>query len=105
MQKIEYDKYGGPELMRLEEVEPPVPGKGRLLVRVRAAAANPMDWKIRNGAVKLRGLSASTRSSASNSILKASKTGSTSSSTQSARCRSALRARCSSPAAASSTST
>ena len=53
MQKIEYDKYGGPELMRLEEVEPPVPGKGRLLVRVRAAAANPMDWKIRNGAVKI----------------------------------------------------
>jgi NADPH:quinone reductase-like Zn-dependent oxidoreductase len=53
MQKIEYDKYGGPELMRLEEVEPPVPGKGRVLVRVRAAAANPMDWKIRNGAVKM----------------------------------------------------
>jgi NADPH:quinone reductase-like Zn-dependent oxidoreductase len=53
MQKIEYDKYGGPELMRLQEVEPPVPGKGQLLVRVRAAAANPMDWKIRNGAVKI----------------------------------------------------
>ena len=53
MQKIEYDKYGGPELMRLQEVEPPVPGKGHVLVRVRAAAANPMDWKIRNGAVKI----------------------------------------------------
>ena len=53
MQKIEYHQYGGPELMRLEEVEPPVPGKGRVLVRVRAAAANPMDWKIRNGAVKI----------------------------------------------------
>ena len=53
MQKIEYYKYGGPELMRLEEVEPPAPGKGRVLVRVRAAAANPMDWKIRNGAVKI----------------------------------------------------
>jgi NADPH:quinone reductase-like Zn-dependent oxidoreductase len=49
MQKIEYDKYGGPELMHLDEVEPPVPGKGRVLVRVRAAAANPMDWKMRNG--------------------------------------------------------
>lgn len=28
MQKIQYDKYGGPELMRLEEVEPPASGAG-----------------------------------------------------------------------------
>jgi NADPH:quinone reductase-like Zn-dependent oxidoreductase len=53
MQRIQYDKYGGPELMRLEEAEPPAPGKGRVLVRVRAAAANPMDWKMRNGDARL----------------------------------------------------
>jgi NADPH:quinone reductase-like Zn-dependent oxidoreductase len=39
--------------MHLEEFEPAPPGKGQVLVRVRAAAANPMDWKIRNGAMKL----------------------------------------------------
>jgi NADPH:quinone reductase-like Zn-dependent oxidoreductase len=53
MQKIEYDKYGGPELMHLDEVEPPAPGKGQVLVRVQAAAANPMDWRFRNGESRL----------------------------------------------------
>lgn len=53
MKKIEYDQYGGPELMHLDEVEPPVPGKGQVLVRVLAAAANPMDWKFRNGESRL----------------------------------------------------
>ena len=53
MQKIEYDKYGGPELMHLDEVEPPVAGKGQVLVRVQAAAANPMDWRFRNGDSRL----------------------------------------------------
>jgi NADPH:quinone reductase-like Zn-dependent oxidoreductase len=41
--------YGGPEVMRLEEVAPPVPGPGQLLVRVRAASVNPIDWKMRRG--------------------------------------------------------
>jgi NADPH:quinone reductase-like Zn-dependent oxidoreductase len=49
MRGIHYHRYGGPELMRLEEVEPAAPGK----VRVRAAAANPIDWMIRNGDTKL----------------------------------------------------
>jgi NADPH:quinone reductase-like Zn-dependent oxidoreductase len=53
MQKIEYDKYGGPELMHLDEVEPPLAGKGQVLVRVQAAAANPMDWRFRNGESRL----------------------------------------------------
>ena len=47
MQKIEYDKYGGPELMHLDEVEPPVLGKGQVLVRVLAAARQvaPAGWQ------------------------------------------------------------
>ncbi len=53
MKTIQYDEYGGPELMHLDEVRPAAPGKGQVLVRVRAAGANPMDWKVRNGDTRL----------------------------------------------------
>jgi NADPH:quinone reductase-like Zn-dependent oxidoreductase len=53
IKRIQYGRYGGPELLRLEEFDPPAPGKGELRIRVRAAAANPMDWKIRSGDTKL----------------------------------------------------
>lgn len=53
MQRIQYHQYGGPEVMRLENFEPAEPGAGELRIRVRAAAANPMDWVIRNGAMKM----------------------------------------------------
>lgn len=46
------DGYGGPDRLRIGEMEPPDPGPGQLLVRVRAAGVNPLDWKIRQG--KLR---------------------------------------------------
>ena len=39
--------------MRLEEVEIPKPGRGQVRVRVRAAAANPADWAIRAGNLRL----------------------------------------------------
>ncbi|MFF7607641.1 alcohol dehydrogenase catalytic domain-containing protein [Streptomyces parvulus] len=53
MKRIQYHQYGGPEVMRLEDFEPARPGAGEVLVRVRAAAANPMDWGIRSGAMKM----------------------------------------------------
>jgi len=39
--------------MRLAEFEPPRPGPDEVLVRVRAAASNALDWKMRNGEMKL----------------------------------------------------
>lgn len=51
--RIQYDQYGGPEVMRCEDFEPARPGPGEILVRVKAAAANPMDWKIRSGGMKI----------------------------------------------------
>jgi len=41
--------YGGPEVMALEDAPVPQPGPGELLVRVRAASVNPIDWKMRRG--------------------------------------------------------
>lgn len=50
MQAVRFHEYGGPEVLRLEEVPTPadLPPDG-VLVRVRAAAVNPVDWKIRAG--------------------------------------------------------
>jgi NADPH:quinone reductase-like Zn-dependent oxidoreductase len=42
-------KYGGPEVLQLEEVEKPFPKEGQLLVKVMANSANPADWHILRG--------------------------------------------------------
>jgi NADPH:quinone reductase-like Zn-dependent oxidoreductase len=41
--------YGPPEVLRLAEVEKPAPGDHDVLVRVRAAGVNPLDWHFMRG--------------------------------------------------------
>lgn len=41
--------FGGPEVLRYEDAPKPHPGAGEVLVRIHAAAINPVDWKIRAG--------------------------------------------------------
>ncbi|TCM07394.1 NAD(P)-dependent alcohol dehydrogenase [Sphingomonas sp. PP-CC-3G-468] len=53
MQRIQYHEYGGPEVMRLEDFTPDAPGKGEVAVAVRYAAINPIDWKIRDGMMRI----------------------------------------------------
>jgi NADPH:quinone reductase-like Zn-dependent oxidoreductase len=53
MKRIQYRRYGGPEELRLDEVERPEPGRGQVRVQVRAASVNPMDGKIRRGEMKM----------------------------------------------------
>src|SRR5437879_4603973 len=52
MQAILVHNYGGPEQLKLEEVQRPEPQAGEVLVRVHAAGVNPADWKIRQGLLK-----------------------------------------------------
>jgi NADPH:quinone reductase-like Zn-dependent oxidoreductase len=53
MKRIQYERYGGPELMKLDEFELPVLGRGEVAVKVKFAAINPIDWKVRNGYLKM----------------------------------------------------
>jgi NADPH:quinone reductase-like Zn-dependent oxidoreductase len=48
---VRYDGFGGIDVLRVEEVERPVPGDGQVLVRVKAAGINPSETVIRTGAV------------------------------------------------------
>ncbi|HJW75138.1 MAG TPA: hypothetical protein VJ787_05655 [Thermoleophilia bacterium] len=41
------DRYGPPEVLRIEEVERPVPGDGEVLIHVRAATVSQTDTHIR----------------------------------------------------------
>lgn len=49
MKAIRVHEFGGPEVLRLEDVPEPRPGVGQVLVRVRAAGVNPVDTYIRAG--------------------------------------------------------
>ena len=47
MKAIVHCEYGSPDVLRLEEIEKPVPNDNQVLVRVRAASVNPLDLTIR----------------------------------------------------------
>jgi NADPH:quinone reductase-like Zn-dependent oxidoreductase len=50
MKAIVYTKYGSPDVLQLEEVEKPTPKDNEVLVRILAAAANPLDWHFMRAA-------------------------------------------------------
>jgi len=46
---VRFDNYGGLEVLQVVEVDRPVPGPGKVLVRVKAAGINPGEASIRKG--------------------------------------------------------
>jgi len=49
MRAIRVSQFGGPEVLKLEELPTPTPGPGQVLVHVRAAGVNPYDTSMRAG--------------------------------------------------------
>ncbi|MEU8413362.1 NADP-dependent oxidoreductase [Amycolatopsis japonica] len=51
MRAITITQYGEPDVLRLTDAPLPEPGPGQVRVAVKAAGVNPIDWKIRSGAM------------------------------------------------------
>jgi NADPH:quinone reductase-like Zn-dependent oxidoreductase len=49
MKAIVYSDYGGPEVLRQVEIDTPTPADSEILVKVHAAAVNPLDWHFMRG--------------------------------------------------------
>ncbi|HKT53574.1 MAG TPA: NADP-dependent oxidoreductase, partial [Caulobacteraceae bacterium] len=50
MKAVRMHDFGGPEVLMVDEVERPEPASGEVLIKVRAASVNPIDYKMREGA-------------------------------------------------------
>lgn len=51
MKAVRIHEFGGPEVLKYEDIPEPQPGPGEIRIRIIAAGVNPMDWKIRKGLV------------------------------------------------------
>jgi NADPH:quinone reductase-like Zn-dependent oxidoreductase len=51
---VVYRNYGSPDVLHCEDVEKPSPGDDQVLIRIRAAAANPLDYHLMSGAFVMR---------------------------------------------------
>ena len=49
MKAVRIHRFGGPEVLTLEDLPAPQPGPGEVVITVRAASVNPVDYKIRQG--------------------------------------------------------
>lgn len=49
MKAVRIHRFGGPEVLQLDDIAPPGAADGKILIRVMAASVNPVDYKIRNG--------------------------------------------------------
>ncbi|MDA4121269.1 MAG: NAD(P)-dependent alcohol dehydrogenase [Thaumarchaeota archaeon] len=61
MKAAVYHGYGTPDVVKLEEIEKPTPEDNQVLIRVHAAAVNPLDWHYVRGTPYLIRLQAGLR--------------------------------------------
>lgn len=51
MKAVQFSRFGGPDVLEVVELPDPHPNAGQVRVAVRAAGINPIDWKVRSGAM------------------------------------------------------
>ena len=49
MKAIVYQNFGSPDILRFKEIDKPTPADNEVLIKVRAASVNPLDWKLMKG--------------------------------------------------------
>src|SRR5262249_21721149 len=54
MKAIILEEFGGPEKLKLGEINTPTPGFEEVQIKIVCAAVNPVDWKIRLGLLRNR---------------------------------------------------
>ncbi|MCY6381257.1 NADPH:quinone reductase [Hoeflea prorocentri] len=54
MKAIRMHRFGGPEVLQLDEVDDPVPGPGEVVIDVKAAGVNPADTYMRSGTYRVK---------------------------------------------------
>ena len=52
MKAVIFDKYGDPDVLHVGEVAEPHAGPGQVRIAVRGSSVNPIDWKLRSGALE-----------------------------------------------------
>ena len=53
MKAIVYHEHGSADVLKLEDVEKPIPKDDEVLIKVRAASLNPLDWRLMRGEPKI----------------------------------------------------
>ena len=49
MKAILCSTYGSPDVLKLEDIPKPVPAENKVLIKIHAAALNPLDWRVMRG--------------------------------------------------------
>ena len=49
MKAILYNNYGSPDVLRMEDIERPIPGDNEVLIKVHAVSINSWDWDMLTG--------------------------------------------------------
>ena len=49
MKAIRYNDYGAPDVLRYQEIEKPIPEDKEILIKVKSASVNPLDWHMMRG--------------------------------------------------------